>query len=359
MRKPPRIVVLLAILAGIGVWILRDEDAPGPAKAPADSHSAGRESQAQQAGATIGEALPSRDPIAGGGRNPFSGHSWIAPPPPKAPVAAPAPVVAPPPPLPYRFAGEFRLPTGREIYLARGDDIFGVHEGETIDGEYKVESLKSSELVLLHLASGTRQTMQFGLPGEETEKLARAIARVAPATAAKAGAPLVSPLAMPQPPKGSPLANEAMSAPLKQARDETGSKPAQFRWDGPPSAKTGTNFNVTLRMTSGTQVRSAPMQLRYDPALLEAVAVKAGSYFGGDSGGNFGYRVNPDGSIYVGASARAPAPASDAELLVLTFKPVRAAPSAEVSVSAMNLQGPAGRVIAYDSLTPFKTTITP
>jgi hypothetical protein len=361
MRKPPRIAVLLAILAGVGVFILRDESAPGPTKAPADARSAARDSQAAQTSDTFGEALPSREPISSSGRNPFSLQSWIEATPHKArAVAPPPPTVAPPPPLPYRFAGEFRAPTGRQVFLARGDEIFTVQQGDTLDGEYKVESLKAGELVFLHLASGTRQSLQFGAPGEETDRLAREIAKVSPDAARTLAAPLIPGLSIPRPPKGSPLANESQGAPLKQAKDDgTASKPAQFRWDGPPSAKTGTNFNVTLRMTSGTQVRSVPMQLRYDPAVLEAVAVKAGSYFGSDAGGNFGYRVNPDGSIYVGASSRTPAAASDAELLVLTFKPVRAADSAEVSVSALNLQGPAGRVIAYDSLTPFKTKITP
>jgi hypothetical protein len=36
-----------------------------------------------------------------------------------------------------------------------------------------------------------------------------------------------------------------------------------------------------------------------------------------------------------------------------------AAAAAEISVSSLNLQGSAGRAIAYGSLTPFKTTITP
>jgi hypothetical protein len=46
-------------------------------------------------------------------------------------------------------------------------------------------------------------------------------------------------------------------------------------------------------------------------------------------------------------------------MLVLTFKSIKAVAAAEISVASLNLQGAAGRTIAYGNLTPFKTTITP
>jgi len=112
-------------------------------------------------------------------------------------------------------------------------------------------------------------------------------------------------------------------------------------------------------VTSGEQIRAAPMQVRFDPAVLESVSVRPGRYFGAERAGNFGYRVNPEGSIFIGVSNQHPASASDAEMLVLTFKPKRAAASAEISVASLNLQGAAGRAIAYNGVTPFRTTIAP
>jgi hypothetical protein len=88
------------------------------------------------------------------------------------------------------------------------------------------------------------------------------------------------------------------------------------------------------------------------------VSVRPGRYFSAEKTGSFGYRVNTDGSIFIGVSNQTPASASDAEMLVLTFKSIKAA-AAEISVASLNLQGAAGRTIAYGSLTPFKTTITP
>jgi hypothetical protein len=84
-------------------------------------------------------------------------------------VSAPPPPLPAPtaPPLPFRFVGEFVLPTETQIFLARGDDTFQVNEGETISDEYRVESLKADEIVLLHLASGVHQTVRFTLSGQE------------------------------------------------------------------------------------------------------------------------------------------------------------------------------------------------
>lgn len=49
--------------------------------------------------------------------------------------------------------------------------------------------------------------------------------------------------------------------------------------------------------------------------------------------------------------------AADAELLVLTFRPLRSGATAEVKVAALNLQGAAGRTIAYEQLEVFRTAV--
>src|SRR6266581_3892624 len=128
MRRPPRIAVLLTVFAAVAIWtiwMIQDE----------------------------GTTVPT---------------SPIAPAPPPLPAfvsAQPQGPVAPP--LPYRFVGEIVLPTETWAFLARGDDVFRVREGGTIGGEYKVESVKADELVLLHLASGVHQTARLASPGGE------------------------------------------------------------------------------------------------------------------------------------------------------------------------------------------------
>jgi hypothetical protein len=341
MRKPPRITIFLAILLAVGIWVALDDGPEGPApRALPDGPRA-----APAATSDIQAELPQRLALQRSAKDPFSTQSWTPAPRAPAPSAA-APAALPvAPPLPYRYVGELVLPTGTQVFLARGDDTFRVSEGQTLDGEYRVQSLKSGEMVFVHLATGQQQTMKFSLPGEGSDALVRA-----------AGGPPASP------PPGSiaPVAaTPAEARPAAPAATSDAATPARMRWEGPASARAGASFNVALRMTTGEQIRSAPMELRFDPKLLEAVSVRPGRYFGGNGAANFGYRINGEGSIYIGVSNASPSPASDAELLVLTFKPIKAGTSAELSVAALNLQGPAGRPIAYTALTAFKTTITP
>jgi hypothetical protein len=132
-------------------------------------------------------------------------------------------------------------------------------------------------------------------------------------------------------------------------------RPAQLRWDGPPSVKTGSVFNLALKVTSDQPVRAAPLRVSYDALLLEPVAVRPGKFFAADA--SFSYRIDPSGSIIVSASG-AGAAAADAELVILSFKPVRAAAAAEVNLAALQLQG-SGRAVPNDPIAAFRTAITP
>jgi len=306
-------------------------------------HSAAPASEAKQPG------IPSRPALGKFAADPFSAQSWMPRP---KPAAIPAPPVPVAPPLPFRFAGQFHRESGIDVYVARGEEIFPVKQGDTLDGQYKVDSVSTTEVSFVHLPSGTRQTLQFSALREQelTAKGERMPSAKAPASAG-AFPPTQAPVT-----KLIPAATPAASPSDNSTPGKAG--PAQLRWDGPASTRAGSSFNVSLRVTSGEQIRAAPMQVRFDPAVLESVSVRPGRYFSAEKTGSFGYRVNSDGSIFVGVSNQTPTPASDAEMLVLTFKSIKAA-AAEISVSSLNLQGSAGRAIAYGSLTPFRTTITP
>ncbi len=102
------------------------------------------------------------------GRNPFS---EIAPPPPEAVKKAntrltygPIPLPPPPPPtLPptMKFFGYGTVPNGssRRAFLADGDDVYIVAEGDTLLGRYRIIKVNNSNLEFEEISSGRRNTV--------------------------------------------------------------------------------------------------------------------------------------------------------------------------------------------------------
>lgn len=75
--------------------------------------------------------------------------------------------VTPPPkpaavPLPYRVIGKQFDDTRWTVFLASGETTLIVREGDLLDAAYQVASIQPPALVLRHLASGTRRTIDIG-----------------------------------------------------------------------------------------------------------------------------------------------------------------------------------------------------
>ena len=288
---------------------------------PARESAKGAVSEAQApAGAVRPNAAPALQVPAKRGLGKARGELFGAPPPPPQPVVAatPAPVVAVAPPLPYRFAGRVRKGAEEEFLVSKGDLIIPVRAGDVLDGTYRVVAAKADGIELVYLPLNT------------SERIA-----------------VSSVLDVDPPPP-------ALAAPARSPVAASDGKPAQLRWDGPKQVRAGAAFDVALRVSTQQPLRAAPLQLRYAPAVLEAVAVKAGAFVGE---GSFAFRVSPDGAIFIGASAAVPAPGADAELVVVTFRPLKAGTTAEVSMSALSLQGAAGRSIAHEQPAVFRASI--
>jgi hypothetical protein len=316
MRASLRKLVLFGALAGIVAFLLLDnpQEAPGVANVPS---AVGESPRSVSSDNSL--QFPERRGLAKARGELFGSP----PPPPKAApvvVAAPTPVA---PPVPYRFAGKVRKGSEEEVLLSKGDLVFAIKVGDTLDGMYRVESIGADRIELLYLPLGTTERITVS----STLDVDTAPARVAAAAPAPA---------QPQP---QPVAD---------------GKPAQLRWEGPQSVQAGASFSVALRVSTKEALRAAPMQLRFAPDVLEPVNVRPGKFFGQ---GNFSYRVNPEGSIFVGATSPAAAPGSDAELLVVTFRPIKRGATAELTMSALSLQGAAGRAIAHEQPSAFRTAI--
>jgi hypothetical protein len=357
MRRDTRKVILFTILVGAttyatldprGEWLFAggsssaSDRADTPTKGPQDAvtkEGAGR------------FALRERAPLGETQGALFGSRAWQ--PPPQAVVQAAPPPKPTPPPMPYKFAGKLLQDGKFQVFLSKGDATIPVWEGETLDGTYRVESIGEDRITLVYLPLKHKETIPVfslipnaGVQAQMAPQAAPSQVTTRVATGSTAGpASVITP--------GAPIPTSSIIAIDGRIQD----KPAQLLWQGPQQVKLGSRFEVTLKVTSGQPLRASPMQIRFDPAYLEFVAAKPGKLFGGER--NFSYRVDPGGSIFVGASNQNPVPLSDADLIVLVFKTVKTAPAAQLSVSSLSLQGPAGRPIAVSQLDTFRTVIFP
>jgi len=310
--------LVLAIAATAAV-LVHERLAPS-AGAPQASAPATSPSRAQPAPSPFA-ALPSREAMGRPAGEPFGAN--VRPPPPSRAAVAPAPVAPSAPPMPYRIAGLMVQDGAAQVVLAKGDRVITVREGDTLDDGYKVEAIKPDGVTLIYVPMNHRETLPLVSSLGIDAPPARAVAQSSP-----------------QPPAGAGVA---------QAAD---ARPAQLRFEGPEKVIAGSNFNVALKVTSEQPVRASPLQLNYDAALLEPVGVRAGDFF---ATGSFSYRINPKGSIHVGALGAGEV-AADAEFLVVTFRPIRAG-TTELKLSSVLLQGSTGRAIVHAQPAAFKTAI--
>jgi hypothetical protein len=316
----------LAALVGIGavaaLLLPEETSAPDRTVAPA----AAVEGAGSRSAESRFAALPSRAGLSTQRSDPFGVSRAPAP---RAAAAAPAqaapqpPPVPTAPPMPYRVAGQLVRDGVPQVVLARDDRVMVVREGQVLDGGYRVESIAPGGVTLVYTALDARETLPFS--------------SALPAPRALASAPAAS--------EHRAATNEPRSA---------AEQPARLRWEGPQQVQAGSNFNVALKITSHQLVRGSPVQLSYDAKLLEPVAVRAGDFF---ADGSFTYRVNPGGSIFVGAFGNG-AVAADAEFLVVTFKPIGSGGVAELRISSMVLQGAAGSAVVHEPVAAFRTSIT-
>jgi len=53
--------------------------------------------------------------------------------------------------MPYRYAGKLVQAGQQSVLLAKGDRVFPINEGETLDGAYRVESIGETQVTLVYL----------------------------------------------------------------------------------------------------------------------------------------------------------------------------------------------------------------
>ena len=94
--------------------------------------------------------------------NLFASTSWAAPTPPSP---APPEAVPPPPPqappLPYSFVGLLEDSAKPTAFLSNKEALLIVAAGQTIDGNYRIDTVSSKEIVLTYLPLNQKQVIQI------------------------------------------------------------------------------------------------------------------------------------------------------------------------------------------------------
>jgi hypothetical protein len=185
MAISARLKVLLAVAAAVVVYIVytgSDE----PTQGAVATTERTRQPAPVDAGASAGRAAPARNVSSAGSDESarlyaqlahrvsdgpsagalFKATSWYTappPPPPPAPVAALPPPAPTAPPLAFTVMGSYSHPGERTTYfLTRGDRVFDVHVGDTIDNTYSVDGDSAGQLQLTYMPLKIRQTLSIG-----------------------------------------------------------------------------------------------------------------------------------------------------------------------------------------------------
>ncbi|WP_050407192.1 secretin and TonB N-terminal domain-containing protein [Massilia sp. NR 4-1] len=130
----------------------------------------------------------------------------------------------------------------------------------------------------------------------------------------------------------------AAPAPLAAASDGPASAPSApnaptLQWEGASQVRVGTVASLSLKLDSPEALRAVSLQLAYNPAEVEIVGVDDGEYFGKDGKATFSKAVDAgSGRISVSASGSGSGVKGGGRLLTLSYRPLTAAPSADISV---------------------------
>jgi general secretion pathway protein D len=133
-------------------------------------------------------------------------------------------------------------------------------------------------------------------------------------------------------------------------------------WRVPPNLKAGQDFVIELRASSGGALKSASVQLRYDPEQIEVLAVEDGDFF--RQGGNttvFTPRIDAGiGIVFatIGISGGVPVK-GEAGLIAVRAKPLGAAATARLQFGSVVGVDSANRQVPIEGAVPLELTFEP
>ena len=330
----PRIrkAVLAAILVATVTVAIVDytgKSAPTRASSPVSSGAAGTDAKA--AGPSPSPAgkepysltLPERAPLGEPKAELFSSNTW-QPPVAAAPPTPPKPVA---PPLPYSFAGKFVHGDEHSVMLSKGDLVFPVKVGETLDGAYRVESIGETQVTLIYLPLKQKQSIVVSswIPPDSESTTGQADRQRPPAVASTQRPPATPPVASAQP--GAVPQSAAAPAPGR----------ATLSWRVPETIKVGEDVKVELIVKTDDALRSLPLQVSFDPDALQFVEAQEGGFFkqGGEKT-SFAHNVDQaNGRLFVGITRSGSGGAKGEDgLITIVFRAKAQKPKSELRVLA-------------------------
>jgi general secretion pathway protein D len=126
----------------------------------------------------------------------------------------------------------------------------------------------------------------------------------------------------------------AIAAPAVELAPVAGAP--ELRWNGPTTATVGTPITVELWLSSPAPLRATSLQLGYDPAAYEVIAVKEGDFFTKIGKANFSHSVDKaSGRIYVGGASASGGAKEEGALVSIQLKPLQPAMETHLSVLTM------------------------
>jgi len=220
--------------------------------------------------------------------------------------------------------------------------VFGSRDKTTTDSEiifilipHVVRESVLSRLNTRAIDTGTAQSVELRhdptLSAASDAEPADAIPPIAPSTTAAAAAAAA---VHPQQPKGSPfsgsqgpVAPAMVPTPIQPAPGAVSSQPVTLSIQPPVAAQAvGSTFQTTVMVSNAQDLFSVPMQLQYNPAVLQLVNVDAGPFLGSDGQAvSLVHRVEDSTGLVTISSSRPPntkGVTGQGSLCTLTFKAI-------------------------------------
>ncbi len=231
-----------------------------------------------------------------------------------------------------------------------------------------VRNLNRPDAGMTHIWSGTDSVLRVSQPLARGPLLADAASVAGTAAIPGVRATDVAPGGVPVPP-GAPAAARAslaMAAPQAKAappstRPEAGHPPVHFAWRGPASVRVGETFDLVLRADSPAPLSGTSLQLRFDPAQFELIAVDEGELLRqGGATTTFRQRQYPAGGRVAVAMSRAGEPGgASGDLLTVRLKARMPVEAAEVHLMSVAPVGAGRQVLPVQAGGPFTLGVTP